>query len=225
MDRRTFIKGAIVAASTPATVGADRLGDPLGALFERQRAAYAADSIEWDRFSDITDGVAMRALPKLRVEVGKLILGRDEDGSKITEAIFAYDEPEIRDHFVKHDHWTFFKREALSEAEIERKSREQATLFARMDAKITEFHALEAEAERIKEECGYSDAQRRCKASSDAVKDIERLILDYVPATLEEASRKARWILDMWESSDDTYLRDNPDTLELALRSIARAAA
>ncbi|MBX5236282.1 hypothetical protein HJC02_29080 [Rhizobium sp. NLR4a] len=225
MDRRTFIKGAVVAASTPATLGAESLADPLGELFERQKAAYAADSTEWDRFSDIIDSDAMRNTPEMRVRVGQLIIGRIENGGKITDPIYAYDEKEIRDHFAKHDHWTFFKREALSEAEIARKTREQATLFARMDAKIAEFHALEAEAERIKEECGYSVAQRRCKASSDAVKDIERLILDYVPATLEEASRKARWILDMWESSDDTYLRDDPDTLELALRSIARAAA
>ncbi|MBB3745023.1 hypothetical protein FHX10_004560 [Rhizobium sp. BK591] len=138
-------------ASKEALTGGFPAVDSLGILFERHRAAWDFDCVEWDHFSNIVECDAMTSAPKL---------------TQISE-----------------------------------------------------------ETRRIKDACGLTDAERRINESSSAVKSIEREVLNFVPTTLEEASRKAQWILHKLKDSEETYLRDDADTLHAALTSIARAMA
>ncbi|TBH09909.1 hypothetical protein [Rhizobium leguminosarum] len=56
MDRRTFIKAAVVAASTPAAAMAPpAMAASLSDLIERHRQAVVVDRAAWDLASDLDD--------------------------------------------------------------------------------------------------------------------------------------------------------------------------
>jgi hypothetical protein len=219
MDRRTLLKGGVVlaAASVPLTLAAD----PLADMFRRHAEAWVIDSAAWDEFSDIIDCEAMYAAPFERVQVGKLYRYRDDDGADVCNPIYATTADEIRAQYTKNDYWNSFGKGDLNSVGIARKEREQAAWYARMDAKIAELDAIREEVRRIKNECGYSEAEARCNQTTDAVKAIESEIIAYVPQNLNEAARKTHWILSKYQGEEDNYLRDGDETLERTLASIA----
>ena len=81
---------------------------------------------------------------------------------------------------------------------------------------------LKAECRRIEDACGYTAALERAMASSARVRAIEQAILDFVPATLNEAARKARWIVTELQGNR-TYLHEREDIAQVALAAIGRA--
>lgn len=94
MNRRTFIKAAVIAASTPTVTAfadtADRL--TLSHLIELHTLAYEADSVEWGTLYDLDpSGLCLAGDPsdeflaqKKRCEDAKIVVERME------AAIFAF---------------------------------------------------------------------------------------------------------------------------------------
>lgn len=110
MNRRTFIKGAVIAAATPTVTAFADTADhvTLASLLDLHTRAYEADSVEWGRLFDIQqEAAAAETLPVSR-EAGLLqALGyheqkqRCEDSRaivrRIEAAIFAYQLQSIND--------------------------------------------------------------------------------------------------------------------------------
>ena len=110
MDRRTFIKGAIIAAATPTLTAFADTADhvTLASLLDLHARAYEADNVEWEKLYDIDEAVDTPGkVPVSRKEELRRALGyheqreRCEDSRTIVRrmeaAIFAYQLQSIDD--------------------------------------------------------------------------------------------------------------------------------
>lgn len=219
MDRRTFIKGSVIAAATPGVVSSADTVEPsmLLGLIAKHETLYNIDSEEWNRLSDIED--AMQDAPPVAVQVGRLMTGRDEDRNRMFTPILARSEDEVCTYFDKHRTQLAYFHQTSSEQRCE------IVLRAHDDAKqekLAELRRAAAERDKYEEACGYKAAREAAFRTMEAVKEVEQLILDYVPASLEEAAIKARWVVKKM-NDDRSYLLDHEDALEEALAAIGRA--
>ncbi len=92
MNRRTFIKAAVIAASTPTVTAFADTADhvTLAHLIELHTLAYAADSDEWEKLFDIDpSGLRVDPSPEYLAQEA-----RCQDAKTVVEsmeaAIFAY---------------------------------------------------------------------------------------------------------------------------------------
>ena len=220
MDRRTFIKGAFVAAATPGVVSsADSVEhSTLLALIAKHENLYTADDKAWGLAYDLDDS-AMRSAPRTAVEVGRIMMGRDLDGEQIFQPIIAHSESEITAYFDDHlqhiDMMTGSSIPAWKEARLKAHN-------DRRQAKLDEFRACREARKRHEDQCGYTAAMEAAQATMREVKSVEALIIKYIPATLEEAAIKARWLVKKM-NDDRSYLNDYEAALEEALDAIGRA--
>ena len=202
------MKAALLASATPAAAWAPPRPNTLTTLFQDHADAMTVDDEAWNRLSELEDSETMSNQPRRRVQVGRMIMGRDENGEDVFDPIYCYTEEDIRENFERHLH-------PLLGVPV-------PAHMARMEAKLAEFRAIVAERQRIEDDCGYTGATKKAKATAARVKEIEQEILDFVPATLDEAARKAKWLVEQLRS-DRTYLHDRDDVAEVVLASIARA--
>ena len=220
MDRRTFIKGAVISAATPGVVAS---GDgvehsTLLALIARHENLYAADDRAWGRVYDLDDSAMMQA-PRPMVQLGRLRVGQSDDRQPVFEPITAESEHQVVSYYE--DHFRYLDM-------LYRGTRPdlRADAFAkheqRKQAKLSEFRECVAVRKRYEDDCGYTAAMAAARASMEEVKEVERLIIAYVPASLEEAATKARWMVKKM-SDDKSYLNDYENALEEALDAIGRA--
>ncbi|WP_275790471.1 hypothetical protein [Pararhizobium gei] len=218
--------GLIAAVSLPPfavvgvapSVAGDGSMTALRDLMERHKAAAVADDAAWNALADIEGSAAMEACPSVRVQTSRLLTGRDDAGNDIWEPMYSYSPEEIEKVFRRH------LESQLCMAPGERgapwREKYTASSEARMQAKIDELAALQAEVKRIESECGYTAADEVAGRSADDVKQIERRIVGFVPTTLAEAVALATWVLDARERRG-SYIED--DDVKSALQSIANA--
>ena len=221
MDRRTFIKGAVVAAATPGVVSsADSVEhSTLLALIAKHGNLYTADDQAWGRVFNLDDSEAMRSAPRTSVQVSRLLVGRTVEGENIFQPIIAHSESEITAYFDDHlqhiDMMTGSSIPAWREARLKAHN-------DRRQAKLDEFRACREARKRHEDQCGYTAAMEAAQATMREVKSVEALIIKYIPATLEEAAIKARWLVKKM-NDDRSYLNDYEAALEEALDAIGRA--
>ncbi len=95
------------------------------------------------------------------------------------------------------------------------------------DPSVAPLHALEAECQKIEDECGHTAALEQARRLSEIVRDYEAEIIALVPTSLQEAIDKANWCV--WAAADDyCYLSDTGHAeaaLIQALAAIGRASA
>ncbi len=179
----------------------------LTTLIEAHRAALELDKAAWEDVSDFYDSPAGIVTPRVRVQVGRLLVGQDDNRENIYEPIFAYDEAEVREHFSRHMIWPS-TRDALS---------------AQLQQKLNELREIEAEVQRINDGSGLTAVMEIARATAARVKAFEAEIMAFVPTTLSEAIELARWTLWAYDY-DYTYVRDH-DSSECALLAVLGAIA
>lgn len=216
MERRTFLKGAIVAGATPAAWAPPR-AEMLSTLLSEYETATRIDRELWGIAADLEDCDAVRAKPRERIQVSKRFVGRDAEGADRFEPIYAYSIKDIE----AHERYSL-ETNMLFVRNGDQRARVEGRYAQRVAEKADRLNAIKAQCQRIEDECGLTVALMHAKAASARVREIEQTILDLVPTSLEEAARKARWIVA--ELNDDrTYMNDREDIAQVALAAIGKA--
>ncbi len=219
MDRRNFIKCAAAASASPVAISSPAsAGSSLLAHIHEHERLYAVDSKAWDAVAELDDQ-AMQSAPREAVQVSRLLVGTDADGQKIFKPIFESTEEGVRKYYqelAQHAWYMFPTRQSAKWL-----SGRVAAIDAEMGQKLNELEARRAARKRHEDECGYTAALEAARASAEKVRCVERLIIDHVPATLQEAALKARWLVEK-VSDDKSYLLDTEGALEDALAAIGR---
>lgn len=225
MDRRTVLKGgiAIAFAGHTAVASAEMQEAPLHRLIRLHKDAVAVDRSAWDKVSDIDDTDVMHERPDTKVQTSRLNLGRSENGEPVFEPRYSRTEEHIREVFKRHDNWAPGQMFHGPQAWV---AERRAAHYAKMEEKIAELRAIEAERKRIEDECGYTAALKEANRTMEIVRSLEDEIIAFVPSTLAEAVDKANWCV--WAAEDDyCYLYDRGSLsgiLSQALAAIGRAA-
>jgi hypothetical protein len=222
MDRRTFIKGAVIAASTPGVVASGEAGQPsiLHDLFHEHQRTLQADDVAWGVVFDVGELEPMNSMRMPAVQIGQLMVGKHADGNKMFKPIMAHTDDEIRAHFERLLN-SFPGLGYIPDLD----ERVRDGYRHQLEAKLDELAALTREQERVKCECGFTKAIEDAEKTAGAVRSVERQILDYVPRSLEEAAAKASWILKAYQEERGYLYEDEAAALEAALASIGRAVA
>lgn len=221
MERRTFLKGAVVASATPAAAWAPPRADELTAMLQEYEVATRLDKEAWIIAGDLEEAAVMMGRTLSRVQISSMWDGTTANGVNVAKPIYAYSVSEIRTHCESnHDVQMLFVSNDAGRARV------RAETEKRMNAKIAQLESMERESRRIEDACGFTAAIERAKACSKAVRSIEAAILAFVPATLDEAALKARWIIAELDIGRG-YLNDLEwsDLLLDILTPIARAVA
>jgi hypothetical protein len=210
MERRNFLKAAVIAASTPAAAWAPSRGISLETLIEDHTAATQLDHQAWGRVVDIEESDAMEARPIAQVAITRPHPSYDLQFAKSIDEIEA---SAARDLNIR-----------LSICGDNEPARQRATdeidrLVADRAGRLAE---LQSERRAIEDECGFTEALASAEAAADRVRATEQSILDYVPVSLEEAARQARWVLDGLRRGHG-YLCDRENASAEALATLARA--
>ncbi len=220
-NRRTALaltgSGLVAALTTIATTSKASIHDAslaaVEALIQRHTDAVRAEKAAWDDVPEDDDPRRQH----VRVQVGKLLKGRDDDGNDIWDPIWAYNDERIEQSINRH-------RDAMigmwghRPGETERLTDLYAT---KVTEKKEQLAALRAEDDRILAEIGYTAAEQKASAALDAVRALEHEILSFVPQTLAAAVRQAQWAIAGSEDDGDYYL-DGADMQKL-VQSIAAA--
>ncbi|MGO6724954.1 hypothetical protein ACCS51_28790 [Rhizobium ruizarguesonis] len=217
MERRTFLKGAVIAGATPAAAWAPPRPHGLTTLFSDYEHAIELHNDAWEAVGDLADSEAMRAAPSVRVQVGRRIIGKDEAGNDVFQPIYAYGQEEIEEY----ERTTHGVKMLFAKGE-DAKARADAWFTRSVSEKMGRLNAVKAEAQRVEAACGYTAAIERAKGASAGVRHIEQAILDFVPTTLEDAARKARWIVAELQG-ERALMLDRDDIALVALAAIGRA--
>lgn len=181
--------------------------------------AVVADREIWNHTADILQKIEGK-LPHCRVQVGRLVGQRDDDGNETWKPIYSHSDEEI-DRFYRQ---SLDVNLSMWGRNDEAKARFREKHDQRVSQKKAELAAVRAERKRIEGESGYTAAMDAARASSDAVRAIEAQIVALVPGTLEAAARKAAWIVHAYNEDNGAYLYDaGDDALIAALKTIAEA--
>ncbi|MBY3043707.1 hypothetical protein [Rhizobium leguminosarum] len=186
-------------------------------MFSDYEHAIELHNDAWEVVGDLEDSEAMRAAPPVRIQVGRRVIGKDGAGNDVFQPICAYGQEEIEEYerttrgvkmlFAKHE---------------DAKARVDGWFTRSVSEKVGRLNAVKAEAQRVENACGYTAAMERAKGASARVRDIEQAILDFVPTTLEDAARKARWIVAELQG-ERALMLDRDDIALVALAAIGRA--
>jgi len=223
MDRRTFIKGAVVAASTPAAAFAPpALAASLATLIERHRLAIVEDRAAWDAVADVDallDTIPGRNMPK--VHISNVLSWNGTE--RVSTPTYAYSEEAIRKPILQHMEGQM----AMAGTNEVMREKIRQGYMAKLEEKLADFRAQEAVYKQQEDEAGYTAAMEKARAAANVVRALEADIIAFVPQPLQDASTKAAWIV--WAYEDDfCYLadtKDGPHVLVTALTAIARAVA
>jgi hypothetical protein len=228
--RRSFLGSVTVATlgvtATPSYPETNKppLRTKLDDLINSHHAAILHDRAAWDAVSDLDECEAMLNRPTARVQTSRLIIGRDDNGAEVFKPLYSYSEQDIRALFLKNDHWQ--PGRMLHGREEQLRDR-RAAYYKRMEDHIAALREIEDERQRIEDQCGYTVTLREARRTSEGVRMIEAEIVGYVPASFDDAIKKANWCV--WAASDDhCYLYDTDNmcaVLTAALAAIGSAQA
>ena len=223
INRRSALLAISGAALIPLSPASAVVGSPrLNLLFEAHKYAKAKDGETWSHVVEM-ESLIFGKLPNCRVQVGRILRGRDDDGNETWTPIYSYSTEDI-DSRAESNAETYVRLNARgpNAADIEKAIRKaQAEWAGRKKGELT---ALQAESKRIEDESGYTAALEDAVAISEYVKNIEAEIVAFVPDTLQMAAEKAAWVIEAFSEENGAYLSDRgEDGLIDALKAIARA--
>ncbi|MQW88567.1 hypothetical protein [Sinorhizobium saheli] len=161
--------------NTPVLAAAEGLPiltspSPLLETFDRHAHAYAVDSAAWTAVGDFEDAPQIWAMPEARVQCGRTLLGRDDEGKEIWQPSYCYSVESITKRIEERrdNHLSMYSgdRNKALRADVEAQ-------YARvLKEKLDQFAAVEADRKRIEDECGYTQAMEAARGTSAVVKEI-----------------------------------------------------
>ena len=221
LNRRRLLAGlASVSVAAPVTSAAGSSRGELERLIAAHAQATAVDRKRWDRAADISDAIADQ-LPVCRVQVGRVLRERNDDGSDTFTPLYAYTDADIEGRIGPHTEAqaSLFGGPGAEQRSAAFRERQAQSIASKKAA----LAALNAERQYIEDLTGYTAAMEAARASADNVRAIEAAILALVPDTLEEAAHKAAWVVRLYKD-DDSYLADDYEgALVAALSAIEKA--
>lgn len=231
MNRRTAlaVTGSALAASLASksraaqAAPADASLAELEHLIAAQAEAYQISIAKWDAAAAIEDGPAMQAAPERRIQVGRLLGPRDDDGNDTWTPIYVYSNEGIEKHLNQHLDAMLSMWGHGPNGE-ERKQQIRDRYAQKISQKKAELAAIEADVARIEAECGYAAAEKAAAAASEAIDAIEETIVAFVPGSLAAAARKAEWVVAAYRGEEVQSYLCREQVLE-ALTAIGKAVA
>jgi len=207
----------ILAALSPApsaiSAEADSSLAALCRLLDALVEARAINSFDWDVSAQIENRIS-HSLPNVRVQVGRVLKGRDDEGNNIWEPMYAYTPDCIERHYQREEGFC----DVLQRKGTPGYQSAVKCIRQQKQEKLDELAALRAEAKRIEDDAGYTAACDQARATSQVVTAIESDILAFVPGSLAAAARLASWVSSAME---DGFLND--EGVAAALASIGKA--
>ncbi|MEN5278163.1 hypothetical protein ABE527_14580 [Brucella sp. TWI432] len=216
MTRRSMLAGAvgIVVAGTSTTIAEPAMSE-LESLIEQHRIALKATSDAWDQVSEIEDTADWSGRCEVRVQVGNLLSGWDNDGNQILRPIYAYSDADVDIHL---------NRTLQSSLNLAWSDMGKARAAERCEEKKAVLKAVlrecDAQNQIIEDRVGMTavkDEAQRCSSITVALEDA---IIEFVPANLNEAALKAQFIV---SQHDDAFFDE--ERLMNAFKSIAAAGS
>ncbi len=190
--------------------------DDLERLIAEHKAAALIDEQLWVRVGEIDDSLPDE-LPMVRVQIARVLLGQNLDGSDAYRPIYAYDDKKIDAHID--DHLDAQLSLCGGNEELKANIRERyAASKARLKQKLAD---LSAERKKIEDDHGYTAALAAAKAQSDVTRALEGDVMDFVPSSLKAAARQAAWALALHE--DEIFHSCEGLDFSRLVRSIARS--
>jgi hypothetical protein len=212
-DQEMNAHSTTTAATVASTTGSL---EELERLIAEHKAAALIDEQLWVRVGEIDDRLP-DDLPIVRVQIGRILMGKNLDGSDADKPIYAYDEKKVDadiDHHMEAQLALCGRNEALIANVRER----YAASKARLKQKLAD---LSAERKRIEDDHGYTAALAAARAQSDVTKALEGRIMDFVPTSIAAAARQAAWALELHE--DEIFHCCKGLDLSRLVKSIARS--
>ena len=218
VDRRAILNAtaaAGIATGVAAPVIAAENTDlaRLNALMDAHAKAIEADTVTWRALGEIED--AMEDFPIVRVQVGRLFRGRDDEGNEIHDPIWACNESDIEKRYAQHCD-AFL---GLSGQNDTAKAKIKSDYDEIVQRKKDELAAIRAERKKRDDTCGFTDALAAARASSKNVKAIEAEIISLVPDSADVAALMAKWLIAA-HANEFSYVDD--EHLMPALSAIAK---
>lgn len=219
ITRRLALRGiaTLPAIAAPGAAMARTGASQAATLIEAHREAYDVADAAWMRLSELQDATDV---PYPRVQVSRLLKGRDDDGNDIWDPIYKYDLAGIEAHCVRdrdcllswNSHWPH-KLPAIHEN------------FHKRVARLTaDLQAQEAEVERIEAAAGITDARAAARAASDHLADCLARITTHQPASLTEAAEIARYLIDCDDRDIEGFDSDREPLMEFMRQMAGRVA-
>ncbi|TGT36191.1 hypothetical protein [Mesorhizobium sp. M8A.F.Ca.ET.165.01.1.1] len=174
----------------------------IAALIDAYNRAFEANEAAWEARGVIEEA---HDFPLPKIQVGRLLLGRKDDGTEDFMPIFAYDEGDIRKHLESHlrAQLSMFSRPQDREA-VQRRYEER---IERLAADLRQQEEARADLER---ETGLAAAHAVASASSDQLDDAMDAITSACIETLHDAREIAAFLIG-WIALDNGL--HDPDRL------------
>lgn len=183
MERRTFLKGALIAASTPAVALAPSLTNSLGSLIAEVTALDELYRVADEREGEIGRDPHRPAPPYIEVnEFGPFRAGFYPNAKRL------YSEQEIVSLFDKERNYAELYREHWSD---EQRVKVLKSANDRQSKALELFRLREAAYGAWQRESGYSAAKAEAARLAKLVGDVEDRILAFRPESIDDVRLKA----------------------------------
>lgn len=190
----------------------------LQSLIAEHTRLWQVDCAAWHAFGNINECEAARTRPALRVQIGSIIMGRNENGQDIKEPKYFSSEKAITDEFRRWEEYDLGL--IIRRNDVDAIAKRKQHFDAKIAAKVAELSAIQTERKRIEDACGYTAAEEKLTQTGAAVKAIETQIIGFVPEDIETARLLASWAVDSYEN-EVGYLVCDDDQRFQVLASIA----
>ncbi|RWI46386.1 MAG: hypothetical protein EOQ93_29930 [Mesorhizobium sp.] len=197
-----------VAIKTIASTGR------IAALIEAYHRAHDENEAAWHARGLIEEA---HDYPLAKVQVGRLLLGRKEDGTDDFEPIFAYDAVGVAKHIEPHLRAQLSMWRRPQDQEVVRKR------FAeRTERLIADLRQQEQAREKLEQETGLTAAHAAAVETSNKLDDAMDAITGASIQTLEDARQIAAFIVD-WIALENG-LHDQEQLLKAFVSNLAGKA-
>lgn len=203
-------------------MSAAAISAPLADLFEAYRRAIDEDKLAWDEISRLDELPELKDRPWPKVQVGRLIKGRNDDGTEIFDPIFAYNAADIEKKIETH-RAARLSFEGTGPGSEERRKKVHEFYASMIANKEAELQALVDQRRKMEDAAGFTAAMEVANETCAKVKALEAKIIGYVALTIADAAAIAAWVIAGMADDALGYLSDAAPID--ALKSLAKAGA
>ncbi|MEZ5782725.1 MAG: hypothetical protein R3D70_14100 [Rhizobiaceae bacterium] len=206
INRRRLL-GGMVAASTASAVAGSSVAiaatyeKPLAELIAAHKQALEASELAWAVLDDIDEA---NDIPVPKVQYGRMLLGKNDDGSDRFEPLYAYDDEtidQIRNKSLNTRLSLWGRDESSRQTILGQHDKRTSQLKRELREKQEERAAAELA-------CGYTAALTAARAASDVADDRLDAILSYPIRDLETLRTVVAHMLEGLDSGQQGFCND-----------------